>query len=249
MPGETYRLPSQGLFYKNGELDPSVVNGEIHIFPMTAYDEIVVRSADKLFSGDAIVEVFNRCIPQVLQPRKLLAKDVDYIFVCLRYVTYGANLPLEYKHTCENAKTHGYEVPLLPIIKQAKQIDPTSVTKQYTVRTSDGKTVKLRPTTIDAMIKLNQNIDHLNDEINIQKLATDVFETLTDGIESVDAITNPVHINEWLRSLSAGDVRLITNQVADVSDWGVRPVHEVQCRDCGEKIQLQFVTNPVSFFS
>ena len=31
IPGETFRLPSHGLFYTDGELDDSVVNGEVEV--------------------------------------------------------------------------------------------------------------------------------------------------------------------------------------------------------------------------
>ena len=31
LPGRIFQLPSRGLFYKNGELDESVKNGEIHV--------------------------------------------------------------------------------------------------------------------------------------------------------------------------------------------------------------------------
>jgi len=31
LPGETVRLPSGGMFYKNGELASHVNNGEIHV--------------------------------------------------------------------------------------------------------------------------------------------------------------------------------------------------------------------------
>ena len=80
IPGETFTLPSQGIFYKNGELDDDSKNGEVYIYPMVTYDEIVLKTPDKLFSGEAITEVFQRCVPQIKKPMELLAKDVDFIF-------------------------------------------------------------------------------------------------------------------------------------------------------------------------
>jgi hypothetical protein len=103
MPPETFRLPSGGVFYTDGELDPEVVNGEVVVYPMTAIDEITIKSPDMLYQGSAIEKVFNRCIPQVLKPMKLLTKDVDYLMVCLRIVTYGKMLDLTWQcpPTCE----------------------------------------------------------------------------------------------------------------------------------------------------
>lgn len=34
MPGETFALPSGGVFYTHGELDDSVVNAEVRVHPI-----------------------------------------------------------------------------------------------------------------------------------------------------------------------------------------------------------------------
>jgi hypothetical protein len=73
IPGETFRLPSRGLFYTNGELDPEVENGEIVIYPMTTVDELALRSPDMLFQGTAITQVIRRTVPQILKPERLIA--------------------------------------------------------------------------------------------------------------------------------------------------------------------------------
>jgi hypothetical protein len=97
IPPETFRLPSGGVFYQNGELDPEVVNGEVIVHPMTAVDEIAIRSPDMMFQGTAVEKVFRRCIPQVKKPLELLTNDVDYLLVCLRMVTYGSTLDLNWE--------------------------------------------------------------------------------------------------------------------------------------------------------
>jgi len=110
MPGETFRLPSGGLFYEKGILSEKVVDGEIHVFPMTGIDEITLKTPDLLFSGNAVKQVFSRCIPDVLQPGKLLAKDVDFLIICLRKVSFGSEMDLTYTHFREKAKEHNYRV-------------------------------------------------------------------------------------------------------------------------------------------
>lgn len=106
MPAETFRLPSNGEFYNNGELDDSVMNGEVQVYPMTTVDEITIRSPDMLFQGTAVEKIFKRCIPQVKRPMDLLSNDVDYLLICLRMVTYGSNLEINWKcPKCKEAKT------------------------------------------------------------------------------------------------------------------------------------------------
>ena len=72
MPGQRFTLPSGGLFYNNGELDPSCVNGELEVQPMTMVDDLVLKTPDKILNGDGMVEVIQRCVPQVLKPWELL---------------------------------------------------------------------------------------------------------------------------------------------------------------------------------
>ena len=46
LPGRVFQLPSLGAFYQNGELDPAVKDGELHIHPMTALTEINLKNPD-----------------------------------------------------------------------------------------------------------------------------------------------------------------------------------------------------------
>ena len=48
IPGRIFQLPSAGIFYKNGELAEGIENGEVHVHPMTALDEINMKNPDKL---------------------------------------------------------------------------------------------------------------------------------------------------------------------------------------------------------
>jgi hypothetical protein len=88
IPGETIRLPSRGIFYTPGVLIDDVINGEIHVYPMTTIDELILKSPDKIMSGDAIAEIFSRCVPQVLNTKRLLAKDVDFILITLKKIVW-----------------------------------------------------------------------------------------------------------------------------------------------------------------
>jgi len=250
IPGETFRLPSQGLFYTNSELTDDVTNGEVHVFPMTAYDEIVFKTPDMLLSGKAIDEVFQRCIPQIKKPRQLLSKDVDYLITCLRVITYGPEISLIYKHNCENAKQHEYKISLQDLLRKAKAIDPTTLTSVYAITLANGQQVKLRPTTFDTVLKLNQNLNKPGDQSDeILALQKDMMQVLIDMIESVDEITDKEMISEWANALPAGWVRFMSESIDKVSDWGVEFKATAVCKDCGEPMEMPFSANPVSFFS
>ena len=248
MPGETFKLPSQGLFYSRGELSSDVVNGEVHVKPMTAMDELIFKSPDMLFTGKAVEDVFSRCIPQVLKARELLSKDVDYLMVCLRMVTYGPTLQLTYKHNCENAKEQNYEVALQPIVRASKQIDPTTLADVFTVKLPTDQVVKLKPTTFGAIASLNQSVD-LTDKIpSLDDIKISVTTVLVDIINEVDGISDKAMIKEWVEQVSAGHIRMLTEAMLSLGDWGAQLQHSTKCRDCGEDIIIEFSTNPISFF-
>lgn len=248
LPGQTFRLPSHGLFYKDGELRDDVKDGEVHVFPMTAYDEIVFKTPDMLLSGKAIDEVFGRCIPQVLKPRQLLSKDVDYLITCLRVITYGPEITLTYTHNCEGAKQREYTTNLNALIGQAKSIDPTTIANNYVVTLENGQVVRLRPTLFSTVLELNQQIGKDSDA-SLMDIQNNILKVLIEMVEMVDDVSDRSQIAEWVQALPAGWVRLLSDAIEKTSDWGVEFKAEQVCKDCGQAIVMPFSANPVSFFS
>ena len=245
IPGETHRLPSRGLFYNDGELSPDVKDGEIHIYPMTAYDEILIRSVDKLFSGDALVEIFSHCVPQVLKPLRLLAKDVDFIIVCLRKISYGSTFEINYTHTCENAKNWVYGVPMDSFIRNAKSLDPTLVSHQYSVKMPNGQIVRVHPLRYDAIIKIMQSTDT---DYSEKKQHEVLMDSLLDVIEIVDEIRERQFIYEWLTKLSPEWLKEISKAIDSTSDWGTDFNTTIVCKDCGQEVTIPAPMNPLTFF-
>lgn len=253
IPGETFRLPSQGLFYKNGELDESVKNGEVHVYPMTSIDEIVFKTPDKLLSGDAVSETFRRCMPQVLKPADLFAKDVDYLLMCLRMLSYGPELELTYKHNCENAKDHNYKVELRPILQKAKAIDPTTIMDQFTLILGSGQLVKMQPPLFKNVIAVYQttvlsgNNESLGDD-EIKKLHSQLLDVLANMIVSVDEIADRAMILEWAAALPPSMLKEIQDKTDMISSWGIDPTHKIVCQDCKKEVEIDVPVNPISFF-
>ena len=144
IPGETFALPSAGLFYKNGELSSDVIDGEVVVNPMVTVDELTMKSPDKLLNGTAIVDVFSRCIPQIQDPLRLLAKDVDYLMICLRKVTYGDEIEITHTHTCEDAKRHSYVVNLNTFLQKTTRLQTTDLSAKYILTLPNSQVVVLQ---------------------------------------------------------------------------------------------------------
>lgn len=244
LPGQTFGLPSKGIFYTNGELSPGIKDGEVHVYPMTALDEIIIRSPDKLYSGDAIVEVFNRCIPDILKPKELFAKDIDFLMVCLRKVSYGDEFEIKYTHDCENAKEHSYIIPMDPFIRNAKVLDPTTVQGKFTIELDNEQKVRLHPIKYKDVLDIVQASDSESTEDTQDR----VIQTLLGIIESVDDITDKGMIKEWINAIPVGWAHKISDAIDDTSDWGPAFTYTITCKDCGKEVKIDAPMNPVSFF-
>lgn len=248
MPGRIFQLPSRGIFYKNGELSDTVKDGEVHVHPMSAMDEIVMKNPDQLFSGQAVTAVFSRCITGIQKPTELLAKDVDALMIFLRTVTYGAGYEFMAKHTCDAAKDHSYVADIDSIIGSMVMLDPTIIEKSYTVTLPNGQVVKLRPNKYQHvldMIKSNENKKVITAEDQQRNLVS----MLLGVIESVDGISDTKLLTEWLQAIGSPFVNKIGASLDDLNKWGSNLMWTCKCRDCGESFDVEIPINPVSFFT
>lgn len=246
IPGETIRLPSNGIFYKNGELSSEVVNGEIHIYPLTTMSEILLRSPDKLLNGDALVEVLAQSAPQIQKPLELLSKDVDYLLTALRKVTYGDTLQVNYTHTCENAKEHTYNIVLSKILASSKTINPTSLNSIFVMNMENGQTVRLQPMRFKNVIEIMQSIGVTED---YRVVSEQLIRSVASMISSVDEVEDPELIIEWLKTIPSPWFDQISKAIEKISDWGLDFTYQEKCKDCGQEVELSVTLNPLTFFT
>jgi hypothetical protein len=270
LPGRIFQLPSKGVFYHNGELAPDVKEGEVHVHPMSALDEINMKNPDQLFNGAAVETVFKRCVTGVLKPTALLAKDVDAIMLFLRTVTYGPEFEFIANHRCISpklnpetkepvldegknpimiaGKDHSYIADIDAMINGMKLIDATVVDQLNTVHLLNGQVVKLRPNRYShvlELIKANEN----KQEVTVTDQQENLIMLLMGVLESVDSITNPEHLREWLSVLPSPFVNKIAEKIAGVNSWGSDHHTTCKCKDCGAEFTVEVPINPVSFFT
>lgn len=247
MPGSTFKMPSGGIFYKDGELAGDVKNGEVHIQPMTAFDEVLLKTPDLLFSGEAIEKIFKRCIPQILQPMELFGKDIDFLMICLRKITYGETFELIYTHDCKDAKSNEYSIDINHFIKNTKRIDPTTIGKIYTTKIDNEQTVNMNPPRFKDIIKMIQNVDP-NRSVTPEEETNDIIDTIMSVINTVDDINDKAMIKEWLHTISAGWITDLSGAIERTGDWGPDFNYKVKCKDCGKSMEITAPINPLSFF-
>ncbi len=248
IPGKTFTLPSRGLFYHNGELAPSVINGEIHIHPLSGFTELSLKNPDLLFNGKAIIRVFNECIPEIKKPLELAAKDVDALLFFLRMVTYGSEFRIEVKHTCENAKAHGYSVNLEHVMASMKTIDPTMAEEYQAPVEVRGLKVFTRPIRFTDVVNLFHETG-TKKEFSDQDLERIAKLNILSMIDRVENIADQKMIMEWLETLSTPELSQISDAATDKNSWGIDSIVKLKCRDCGEPMDVELPLNPINFFT
>lgn len=250
MPGETFTLPSGGLFYKEGVLDPNVKGAEIHVHPMTAIDEIAMKTPDLLFSGNAVRQVFARCIPQVLNADGLLTKDVDFLLTCLRKVSYGDDMVINYTHNCEDAKEHEYVLSVTHFIQATKRIDPTTFHKDFEITFPNGQIAHIQPITYAEFVRMMQALNENTDADGTpEQLRDELVRSVLSVISDVDGITDTAMILEWLKGVPPQYIKMINAQVDKSAGWGTDFDVPAKCMDCGAEITISAPMNPLAFFT
>ena len=86
-------LPSQGTFYSPEVLEDQKFTS-LPVFGMSAMDEIMFKTPDALFSGEATAQVIRSCIPSILDPWSIVGYDLDYLLISIRIATYGDTIPV-----------------------------------------------------------------------------------------------------------------------------------------------------------
>ncbi len=252
IPGETYRLPSRGMFYNNGELDPEVKNGEVVVYPMTTIEELLMQTPDAIFQGSAIEKTILACVPQVKKPKQLLALDIDFLLTCIRKVSFGDDLPIKYKcKSCgEEAKEHEYNIPLSHFIKNTKEI--TKDDYENCIINLDNKfEVKLKPVTFEELLKLLQlegPKEEQTTEEKIEALDKVFVESMAALIERINTVDDKEMIKEFLSQLYRNLKEELSEQIQQRNRWGIEFNYEITCKECKKKENISTYLNPTSFF-
>jgi hypothetical protein len=82
-PAVYIKLPSNNKFYKDGVIE-NTPNGELPVYPMTAIDEITMKTPDALFNGVAMTELIKSCVPNIKDPWAINNVDFDAILIGIK---------------------------------------------------------------------------------------------------------------------------------------------------------------------
>ena len=266
-PSIYIKLTSNGEFWKNGSLELPVT-GEIPVYPMTARDEITLRTPDALINGTSVVNVIQSCCPHIKNAWDMPSIDVDSTLIAIRIASYGPKMSISSK--CPNAdcnEEHDFEIDLQDALARIRSPD-----YNQTIITKDGLTIKFKPLNylqvsrssvvqfeeqklIQAMSApgIAEDVRKINYDKHIQKLielnnnnvADCTACIIADGIE----VTDETFIREYYQNTNGMVLRDIQDKIKEFADAvSLRPV-DVTCPDCNTQFKLNIEFDYARFFA
>jgi|TARA_B110000858_G_scaffold136294_1_gene154924 hypothetical protein len=223
-------LPSNGKYYPAGSLEISE-NGEYPVFPMTARDEIMIKTPDALLNGQATASVITSCIPAIKDPFNMPSMDLDACLIAIRIATYGEMMEVSIKVPV-TGEDKDFDLDLRIMLDQFSNVDYNSAIQL------DGMIVNLRPLTYGEFTETSRktfdeqrifNVINDADMAEGDKLATftESFKKLTDltiltlekSIASIevgdDVVTDQAHIKEFIANTDKGLFERVTNHIEE----------------------------------
>ena len=68
------------------------------------------------------------------------------------------------------------------------------------------------------------------------------------NIDDETAVTDPVHILEWVKNMDNETYKIIIAKIAGLSSHTMDSTFDVECQDCQHKYKTAVDIDPVNFF-
>ena len=188
--------------------------------PMTAKDEMTIRTPDALMNGQATVDVFKSCIPAIKDPWHVPSMDTDTLLVGIRIATYGEMMDVT-TAVPNTQESNTVQVHLSTMLERISY-EPWGDVMQL----SNGLVVNLKPmnyrgisqqnlksyeeqrlirTVQDSTMTEQQKLEEFNKIF--AKIGELSVKAITDMIVSIkmpdqdEAVIDPVFIKEWVHNI------------------------------------------------
>lgn len=263
-PAVFLKLPSGGKHWMIDSLNLPA-NGELGIMPMTAKDEIMLRTPDALMNGQGIVNVIESCVPQILNAWATPTVDIDAILLAIRIATYGDNMDIDSE--CPNCKAenkNSMNIGNILVSIRSPNYDDTLLV--------DGLTFKFKPLNYIQSTKNNiaqfeeqKLIQLINDEnidndtrkaqfdIHLQKIIetnTNILSLSTESITTEDGtvVKNFEHIVEFYSNTSNSIIKSVQNKLKEFNEVTQLPKPRIQCEECQTEYNVNVTFDYSNFF-
>jgi hypothetical protein len=261
-PAVYLKLPSGGKFYT-----PDIVempeNGELPVYPMTAIDDITVKTPDALFNGQAVIDIIKSCIPSIKNPWGINSIDLDAILIAIRSASTedfsvtsecpACSTPSDYKinlgGVLSGLRAPDYAKPLIigdlsikfrPLnYKDMNEIGMSQFEMQRQFGDMDSITDLVERT--EKSKKALQTIT----ELSMRTIAKTIHSvTVPNGTE----VTELEYILDFLRNCDKTSYEQIKDYNTSLRESGEMKPFKIKCIHCSHEYDQPFTLNVTDFF-
>jgi|TARA_B110000240_G_scaffold196887_1_gene250341 hypothetical protein len=264
-------LPSKGSWYPSGSIEMSE-NNELPVFPMTAKDELTLKTPDALLNGAATVEIIQSCIPNIKDAWLMPSIDVDACLIAIRIASYGEQMDL----TITPPGTNEEKVFGLDLRQLLETMGQFNFVEDVPMKSKDFQ-VKVRPVTYkeftaaslstfeeqrmftivnDAEMQQEEKLEKFGQTFT--KLRDLTVGIITDSIVSItvedNVVTDRSHITDFISNSDKEVFKDITDHIeVQKENFAVKPMTvnsdpEQIANGAPETYEVPIVFDQASFF-
>ena len=263
-PKINVRLPSRSNFYSVDQVKLSM-------------DELSLKNPDSLLNGDCLVNIIKSCVPEIKDPRKLLAPDIEIILLGIFFASFGPDL--DFKAVCPECKTeNNYQVSIRYLIDTSEAIEyPASV--ESVIDDNTTLVTYVQPYTFEtntrhqlAAFEQNKMMQVMTDEETdsqeklkvfgqcFDKMVNLKFENIAGCIQRIDikekinneilikSINSLEEIKYFIANADNNLIQPILNKIDTLNNTNVKNDFDAECDSCKHTWKTIVEFNPVNFF-
>lgn len=267
VPKTYVKLPSRGRFYPDNFVDVTA-NGEVAVYPLTAIDQILLKTPDAILNGDALLRVVKNCVPGVSDVKLLVEPDINTLLLAMRIASSGNTT--EWTMACPKCNTeHTFDVDLNSIVETQNYIDEDPIVDfngelriylkpydfaqrnlQLLNEIEEAQAVKL----INSNQELDENQKMAELSRHVDNMAQRTFDVVSLSIQMIEIVatkeivTDRTYIAEFLKGITRTQADSIIDTIRELNQKGINTRQRFTCTSCSHDWEQILDFDPTSFF-
>ena len=259
------QLPSRGQWYPD-EFKESL-SKEIQVLPMTAKDEITIKTPDALLNGYSTTSVISSCFPNIKDAWNMPVVDVDFTLIALRLASYGEYMDIEtrcphcghhnehqmdLRIVLDNYKCPDYSEPIVTDDNLIIRFKPSTY-KQYNESLMQNfeeqrlaAAVNNADTPEDVKIKTFSEVFEKLSSLTVRTMASNIASITTEDGNKVD---NEDFISEFIQNCDSKTYNKIKDKSYELKEQSAIKPFMMTCQDCEKVYEVPFTFDYSNFFA
>ena len=264
------KLPSGGAYYEEGSLEMPET-GELPVMPMTAKDELALKTPDALLSGQATVDLIQSCIPNIKNAWSMPSLDIDACLIAIRIASYGEHMNIS--ATAPNTKEPvEYSIDLRQVLQRYEN---AKFSDSFTAK---DLTCKIRPLNYKEFSQVSMqtfeeqrifalvNNDQIDEDeklkqfnVTFNKIRDITLGMVISSVVSIqvgdEVVSDRSHITEFLENTDKSFFKSLSNHIEkqkkefEVPPMEVRSTEEQLKEGAPETFEVPIVFDQAHFFA